>query len=117
MTVGPDNPRDITRIASNAKTQTEIDDMSEFVALFYAKSFRREARKDLEGLSEMIAYEEHSPTAASKCLKSMGNHTWYLHQSLIPLCLLDPEVPVELKEQISEDILNMQDYDESTHHR
>ena len=43
----------------------------------------------------------------------MGNHTWYLHPSLIPLCLLDPEVPVELKDQISKDILNMQDYDES----
>ena len=81
---------DIVKIGSTANIKKkEIDAISEFVALFYAKWFLKASvavispRSDLEAISEMIAYKECRPQIASKCLESMENHTWYLHPSLI----------------------------------
>ena len=36
----------------------------------------------------------------------MENHSWYLHPSLIPLSLVDPEVPNDLKAEIAQIFFN-----------
>lgn len=64
-------------------------------------------RQDLEAIEEMKKYKQYRPQVAEKCLTSMANHTWYLHPSLIPFSLLDPEVPDDMKSEISRQILEV----------
>lgn len=102
-----------TDIASTAEARQEIEAISEFVALYYAKWFLTSLRtissprQDLQAILEMKFYKQYRPDVTSKCLKSMVNHSWYLHSSVIPISLLDPEVPDRIKAEIAQKILEV----------
>ena len=105
----------MTDIISTASTKREVEAISEFVALFYAKWFLTSSqtviseRHDIEAIWEMKSYMKSRPNVAAKCLDSIANHTWYLHPTLIPFSLLDPGVSDEEKTEIAERILMIND--------
>ena len=41
-------------------------------------------RTDIAAIEEMKMYQNYDKAVAEKCFKSMTNHGWYLHESLIP---------------------------------
>ena len=98
----------VTNIASTAPLKKEVKEMSEFIALFYARWFLMSShsvvspRMDLEAMWEMKAYSAIRPNVAKKCLASMQNHTWYLHPSLIPFSLADSEISESEKSDIAQ---------------
>ena len=105
----------LTDIASTASTRREVEAISEFVALYYAKWFLTSSltvntpRHDPEAIWEMKSYKESRPKVAAKCLASIANHTWYLHPTLIPFSLLDPGVTEQEKTEIADRILDIDD--------
>ena len=105
----------MTDIASTGSTRREVEAISEFVALYYAKWFLTTSqtvispRHDIEAIWEMKSYMKSRPNVAAKCLDSIANHTWYLYPTLIPFSLLDPGVSDEEKTEIAERILMIND--------
>lgn len=103
----------LTNILSTAATKKEVDAMSEFIALYYAKWFLTSSltacspRLDLEAIWDMKRYKTFRPDIAQKCLTSMANHPWYLHPTLIPFSLLDAGVPDDEKRDIADKIFDI----------
>lgn len=103
----------LTNIQSTAAIKKEVDSMSEFVTLYYAKWFLRSSltacspRLDLEAIWDMKNYKTCRPDIAEKCLTSMANHPWYLHPTVIPFSLLDAGVPDDEKREIADKILDL----------
>lgn len=104
---------DLSNIASTSALRKEVSDMSQFIALYYAKWFLTSSisysspRKDLDAIFEMKKYSLIKPEIAKKCLASMRNHGWYLHPSIVPFSLVDPEVPDEEKIDLAKGILQI----------
>ena len=101
---------EISHAATTAAAKKEISEMSEFIALYYARWFLQASmttcspRFDLEAIWDMKKYSAVRCQLAEKCLKSMKHHTWYLHGSIIPFCLADPEVKEDEKREVAEKI-------------
>ena len=100
-------------LVSTAAAKKEVDSISEFVALFYTCWFLKSSittvapRLDLEALWEMIMYREYRPEIAERCIRSMSNHLWYLHPSIIPFSLLDSELKEDEKREICKAIIDL----------
>ena len=93
--------------------------MARFVALFYGKWFLTQTlspaeapRTDIAAIEEMKMYQNYDKAVAEKCFKSMTNHDWYLHESLIPLSLVDPLVSDDEKRKIADKILDLEQSEE-----
>ena len=104
--------RQLAFINTNA-LKCEINEMSEFIALFYAKWFIRSSvskispRVDLESIWEMKGYRKIRPEISNKCIASISNHLWYLHPTVIPFCLLDENVIEKEKREVCSALLNI----------
>ena len=93
--------------------QEEISIMVEFVACFYAKwylqsdSAIRAPYLDISSLHQMHLYRDvcAKPEAVDAVLESFYKHTWYLDSTIVPLSLLDEDVPYEEKSKIAAAIL------------
>ena len=96
--------------------------MAEFVAIFYAVWFLRTAvsfaapNQDLTAYWQMHQYKQHvehfDPNAESHgCIDavftSMNRHTWYLQESLVPIALVDPDLPDEERSAIANKLLSI----------
>ena len=103
----------VTNIGTTAATSKEISEMAEFIGLYYARWFLQATltacspRFDLEAVWEMKNYSNVRSQVAEKCLKSMKHHSWYLHGSVIPLCLVDPELKEDEKKDVAEKIYDL----------
>ena len=102
----------LTNVIS-AAIEREVDAMSEFIALFYAKWFLTSSltacspRLDLEAIWDMKRYRTYKSDIAQKCVTSMANHPWYLHPNLIPFSLLDAGVSDDEKREIADKLLEI----------
>ena len=102
-------------VASSEELKNEIDSMSQFVSLYYAKWFLRSSlitaspRLDLEAIWEMKGYEAYKPEVTKKCMTSLTNHSWYLHPSIIPFSLLDTDLTEKERQEIANAIFELQD--------
>ena len=61
-------------------------------------------KADIDAIFEMKHYSAINPGIANKCLQSMRNQCWYLHPSIIPFCLMDPEVSDQEEEAVAQKI-------------
>ena len=85
----------------------EMKAMAEFVSVFYCVWFLRTALpsaapfQDIKAYWQMVQYKEYIDNHGSKrvlnaiesTLRSMERHYWYLDETLVPLALLDPDLP------------------------
>ena len=55
----------------------------------------------------MKLYQNHKKEMSSRCIKSLVNHSWYLHETLVPMNLCDPKFCGEEKKEIADKLLKV----------
>ena len=89
--------------------------MAEFVSCFYALWYLQadEVVKapylDLIAIQQMYKYRgvTENKEAVNKIIGNMMKHTWYLDSTMVPLALLDEEVPASEKRKIANALLSL----------
>lgn len=91
----------------------EIKIIAEFLSCFYAiwylqaDDFIKAPYLDVNAIYQMYQYKNlcDKPDAVEKVISNMFKHDWYLDSTMVPLALLDEEIPDKEKINIANAIL------------
>ena len=92
----------------------EIKFIAEFVVCFYAKWYLESSNVskapnlDMKAIHQMHQFRDIclNPKSVDAVLDSLYKHTWYLDSTMIPLALLDEDLPLHEKQKIAAAILS-----------
>ncbi|XP_065679431.1 uncharacterized protein LOC136093970 [Hydra vulgaris] len=101
-------------VQENNDLKMEIKLIAEFVACFYAKWYLESSNVskapnlDMKAIHQMRQFRNIclNPKAVDAVLDSLYKHTWYLDSTMIPLALLDEDLPLNEKQKIAVAILS-----------
>ena len=88
--------------------------MAEFVSCFYAPWYLQADEVVKAPYLDLIAKQMYkyrgvteNKEAVNKIIGNMMKHTWYLDSTMVPLALLDEEVPASEKRKIANALLSL----------
>ena len=87
--------------------KNQVQKMAEFIGLFYGEAFIKAplsssaAANDVRFMTFMQMYSQYQPDIAKAAMDSAKRHLWYLTPQLLPMCLVDNEMEVQIREQIA----------------